>query len=688
MLTRMVDPSDRSRDPQSAMRDRIQFDGWRGTLEVLRVPIGVLAALYLTFLACYVPILTSLHLTVDDELSLFRTSSEIWIAQGRWGAYLFETFVLPRAARPYVGLALFGLSLSYAFAVTARFLGFARFDYRMLLASAAFFVTPVWHFLTEFAGNVAFTGFGFLCAVLSAVVFVDTWISADGRGARALLPYALAALLGALAVSFYQTLVLVLAGFAAATLLFEGLTRRRGVARQIAGLLVCALYVVACAAVYYVLNQLFQRSLAADSGYISGFANLSVLLLDPVAHMLAVARLGLDLLTGPKVYGQDMHMFGLFVAFCTLVILAWPLTNEGSRRITGVLGAILLMVVLVGAALAPPLVYGAVPPLRVMMGVPLLVLLIPLLAHRVAPRAISAMANVLAGLFVVQSVTLLSAFSANADLTGRTDAYLAGAIYTDMLELRDGTDRGPIRFDTFGSLDVEPPFPVPGFTYTGTSWFSLEGGNPARMQNFMRALGYRVEVARPDERVRNLARWCGMPAWPRPGSTRRVGDVILVKLGEAMSWSTAQTLPWTVPEDRDRGLMLDLDRLARAGAAAVAGLEARDDAFLVTGGDPQIVLGRDVLRPVRGTSGMVLFKLRFSASAYPQAVQLFAGYEGTGFNERASLRLYPTPRGGGTYEATMPFDLAAPLETLRIDIGIPGVVLRDMTLETYPICDA
>ncbi len=213
-------------------RDEASHGPWKSTADILSVPVGMLAALYLTFLVCYMPVLTGLHLTIDDELSLLRTNGAIWITQGRWGAYLFETFVLPRAARPYIGLALFGLSLSYAFAVTARFLGFVRFDYRMLLASAAFFVTPVWHFLTEFAGNVAFSGFGFLCAVVSAVIFLDTWHRIR-RDMWAALPLCtLAVLLGAFAISFYQTFILVLAGFAAAVSLFKGVEEGTSIARQ------------------------------------------------------------------------------------------------------------------------------------------------------------------------------------------------------------------------------------------------------------------------------------------------------------------------------------------------------------------------------------------------------------------------------------------------------------------------
>ncbi len=102
------------------------------------------------------------------------------------------------------------------------------------------------------------------------------------------------------------------------------------------------------------MNEVFQRTVVPDSGYVSGFVNLSVLFQDPIGHILRVARLGVDLFTGPDLYGQDMHAFGAFVGFCILVVLVWPLVGRlESSGIAGVLGALLVVAVLVGAVLSP-----------------------------------------------------------------------------------------------------------------------------------------------------------------------------------------------------------------------------------------------------------------------------------------------------------------------------------------------
>ena len=64
------------------------------------VLIGALANVY--FLANYSP-------SIDDELAAVRSSSEIWIAQGRFTAYLVETLLFPQPSipfSPYVFLAV------------------------------------------------------------------------------------------------------------------------------------------------------------------------------------------------------------------------------------------------------------------------------------------------------------------------------------------------------------------------------------------------------------------------------------------------------------------------------------------------------------------------------------------------------------------------------------------------------
>ena len=65
--------------------------------------------------------LTTFSVSIDDELGAFRTDHGIWIAQGRWATYLFQTFLLPNATVPYFPNLLFNffVTLAYLFIIRA-----------------------------------------------------------------------------------------------------------------------------------------------------------------------------------------------------------------------------------------------------------------------------------------------------------------------------------------------------------------------------------------------------------------------------------------------------------------------------------------------------------------------------------------------------------------------------------------
>ncbi len=187
------------------------------------------------------------------------------------------------------------------------------------------------------------------------------------------------------------------------------------------------------------------------------------------------------------------------------------------------------------------------PPLRVMMGVPLLVLLIPILAYRVAVRRVSMAANVLAALFVLRSVTLLSGYSANADLIARTDTFLAGAIYTDMVEARGRRRRraprpAPCPVRHVRARKCHAAFPLaelPLYRNVLVRPGRREPGSPAAFHAGHGISSCSRATGRAAAQLTVLVQNADMAP---PGSTRQVGNVTLVKLGEEIGWSTSQIL--------------------------------------------------------------------------------------------------------------------------------------------------
>ncbi|MEC8028386.1 MAG: hypothetical protein VX170_12000, partial [Pseudomonadota bacterium] len=74
-------------------------------------------------------------------------------------------------------------------------------------------------------------------------------------------------------------------------------------------------------------------------------------------------------------------------------------------------------------------------------------------------------------------------------------------------------------------------YPAVPTTTAGASFFAWDGGSPARMVRLMNLIGYTRFVSLPPQRRQELhGHYAGMPVWPRPGSVKAVGGVVLVKL--------------------------------------------------------------------------------------------------------------------------------------------------------------
>ena len=89
----------------------------------------------------------------------------------------------------------------------------------------------------------------------------------------------------------------------------------------------------------------------------------------------------------------------------------------------------------------------------------------------------------------------------------------------------------PIRIDINGFIAPQSVYPMVPTTTAGASFFEWDGGSPHRMVRLMNLIGYHQFVSLANARRPAFAKvYRQMPVWPRAGSVRRVGDVILVKL--------------------------------------------------------------------------------------------------------------------------------------------------------------
>jgi hypothetical protein len=149
-----------------------------------------------------------------------RSSALVWIQQGRWGAYLFENWILPNPAIPFVSSFMFGVFMALAYSMLLRANGVRVIGFLHFLTYPIFVAFPVWIFLAAFSANFAAAGFAMMLACFSAKLYRDFLdLCGDGRKFPAFQKLVLATLFCGFSVGIYQSYIFVVAVLVAGVLL-------------------------------------------------------------------------------------------------------------------------------------------------------------------------------------------------------------------------------------------------------------------------------------------------------------------------------------------------------------------------------------------------------------------------------------------------------------------------------------
>jgi hypothetical protein len=89
-----------------------------------------------------------------------------------------------------------------------------------------------------------------------------------------------------------------------------------------------------------------------------------------------------------------------------------------------------------------------------------------------------------------------------------------------------------LKIDFYGAKPFAAPFKRAWSATGGSSFFEWDGGNPERMINYMRLIGFtNLVLPTAAERPALVPVVQTMPVWPAEGSVRLANGTILVKLG-------------------------------------------------------------------------------------------------------------------------------------------------------------
>jgi hypothetical protein len=475
--------------------------------------------LWLIFAFVYFPMLTAMPLTIDAEWTTTAPNHHYWITQGRWFAYVLTTFILPPHLVPYFTLALFGLLACAAYLLVLKSCSLPL-DWRTLLTFPIFCGFPIWSFIAEFPSNIAGAGVSLLLCALAALAIKSR--RAENAAPGWLVAAEIAAL--TMAIGTYQAFVVVYPTMIIALLLinssFANLKDRTGLALQ------AALILIAATLLNYAIQQLFYFGFGLlPGGYVAQFLRLDLFLDSPLWVLAKTA------FQAANIYFGTPRVFGSFLIVGVVVVLGAIAGSRGSWVNLCLVGS--LMSVPLGLAFASG---GSGLPDRALLGVPVAIWTLSILALHDRGKAIRYVSIAAIALLTVQSVAVISQYQAVRNLVAEHDRSAAAQIYQRIASVADLTQ--VTKVDFFGGLPAPKPVFRTGRTSSAAgSFFSWDNGNAGRIAAYMKLLGYENLQLLPEaERGALAVRYKSMPSWPNAGSVVRDGDIVLVKLGEAMGY--------------------------------------------------------------------------------------------------------------------------------------------------------
>ena len=495
-----------------------------GAREFLRSNAIVLALVALAGLLTYGLALTTVSLSIDDEVRLLTTDpAAIWIEQGRPVVALLKLIMGNWAPVAFFDLALAlvflfiaGVMWAMLFARAARPRGVSRAGLLMFLV--VFTTLPVQaYYLTFDVQNVEMS----LAFIWTAAGAWCVWLAVVEQRGRLL---AIAAVVfSVLAVLTFQSFIFALvAGVLVAQLArmlsgdaAPGTGSPRTAIKETTLLLAPAVLAMALAAV---LHLLFVERGGHVEGYIAWGA------LDVVA---VIRRLG----GWASTYAIGSGFFGGWVLLPTVAaaaVLFFLTVRTGLRRRQWYPAFLLLLIFAMPVALAVAL--GTPLPNRAMQALPLVAASVWLLLGLVVPAKRSIMAAVVVGatVFTIWNAGVTTRLFLSEHHAFQTDRTIAGQISERLGEA--GWDGQRLSIVVIGQRALGPLEQLAADETFGASFFNWDNG--VRASVFMRVNGYPLFPPTNPQRVAASARAESMPSWPERGSVVLEDGVAVVKFAD------------------------------------------------------------------------------------------------------------------------------------------------------------
>lgn len=478
--------------------------------------------------------LANFTISIDDELVALREDTSQWIREGRWAAYVLETYIITQPIVPYLPMALFGVFCAIGYIFLVKALGWKELDFLSFAVFPILAAFPTWSFTLAFSGSTPAAGLGVMLNCSMAYLF-RRGVAPDAGEAtswRRTAGYVLAAaLLGSIAIGIYQSFFPVAVTAIFAVILSLALEGKNGhdLFRYI---LIGACSIVLMMLCYLAITKVVLFFAGQELSYVNDYYRPEVL----IGRPWQVIQLMLDQMQrvyggSPSVYGINAFAIPLVLVIGAMGLILQALWSGGSMR---ALLAALAVLVLVIIPFGMNLLHGGRMPVRSLVAIPLVFCVIVLLGFRYAPVWITRVGLIALVPLYLTIVYVLSIFTASRIFAQTHDQLLAAAI-GERIGLAVGAPNWsePVKFDQFGGLTFSAPYFRANGETLGLSVFEWSGGHPRRLASYLKLLGIaNLSIVSDEKRPELLDRFILMPPWPAEGSMVMADGTLLVKLSD------------------------------------------------------------------------------------------------------------------------------------------------------------
>lgn len=492
-----------------------EFFGYRwALLAAFSVAVVVYGAELFTF-----------SLSIDEELVMMHRTKAVFLEHGRWGAVLLKKILLPESFSPFFT----SLSALVFLCVAGAVMGTAlKLDDAERVSFCTMFVLfPQFAYQLSFSQQSDCVAFGLVCAAAAYCAFQHFVVS------RQCLSLFVCLAAYTFATGVYQSLF-----FVPPTLYMADMLRRL-LGKTVSDPHIRAslslrdewfrfflfLAVLCGSLVLYVLCGIFFARFwsVPVSGYLA--SQVGWLTMPFTAALMESARAIGRHLAGRVYFGEVLFLW-VYAFLATILAAHWRKLSAVGRCWLFIIALCMLLVpllqvLLLGKAQAP----------RTLLGQGIVFSVLGTFAlHRPAwhKGIVTAVIVICTGIAAAHTSQLFFENSLRWD----ADKLLANRIIERVYAVEPEFSTDITKLYIHGAPE-ETLFHIPTADTFGSSFFRHDSGNKYRTQAFFKVNGI-ATFARPskEEITQILGEVEQMPAWPRGGSVKRVGEIVVVKLGQ------------------------------------------------------------------------------------------------------------------------------------------------------------